>query len=316
MSSRSKAPLLNAPNPNAFDLPTAERLAKHLAEHPPVQPTPVRGWVLLAAAGGLLLISPALLMYPVLMLPVAVAGLVAAGVFSGKVHQARALRQRVVRAWELAMLRHHREALRRAWGLLPLVAKHPELHLRCVTVFAHVLDEQAGYDAALVAMDHLLAHLPDRHPMALQVRLQRANAALCSDQLADADDALRKLRGTIDTLPPGPLPAGYHLARLVQDVRTGHFTDAAEQADNTATQLRPLGVYAGYGYGLLAYCQHQTALRADDPQAADTAQRAARRLWHMATLLVPPAALAFRYRELEAMPTDPPTPPPTEPLTA
>ena len=297
-------------HPNRFEPPDAERVARHLAEHPAKPGMPWRRWVPAVMIGALAL-SLLYVVHPLLaVLPwLGLMGFMAWA--AGKVQQARALQQRVVRAWELAMLRHHREALRRAWTLLPLCQTTPQLWLRCVAVMAHVLDELACYDAAIAAMDPLLLGLPKDHPMALQVRVQRANAALCTDRLADADDALRKLRGTADTLPPGPIAAGYHLARLVQDVRTGHFTEAAEQAGHTAAQLRPLGVHAGYGYGLLAYCQHQAAARCDDEQTAHTARRAAAKLWHQATLLVPPAALAFRYRELRAM-LDTPAAAPTE----
>ncbi|MEM9416236.1 MAG: hypothetical protein AAGA29_12285 [Planctomycetota bacterium] len=292
---------MNAPNPNQFDAPSADRLARHLADHPPEPVRSVRGWVLFAMAGGLVLAMLLSAVLPALSLLLLLAPLGLMGFLAKRAQQTRELHQRVGRVWELAMLREHREALRRAWTLLPQVKHHPDLHLRCVAVMGHTLDDLAQYSSAMVAFDHLLEHLPANHPMALQTRVQRANAALCDDQLADADDTLRKLRGSIEQLPPGPIPASYQLAKLVQDVRTGHFAEAAQHADDTATKLQPLGVHAGYGYGLLAYCHHQLALRSDDPATAAKQKQDAEKHWHNATLLIPPAALAHRYRELAAM---------------
>ncbi|XAM01313.1 hypothetical protein OT109_07950 [Phycisphaeraceae bacterium D3-23] len=297
---------MNAPNPNQFDTPSPERLAKHLADHPPVMARSVRGWVLMVMAAGLMLAMLVSAVLPMLSVLLLLAPLGLLWFLANRAQRARELHQRVGRVWELAMLREHREALRRAWTLLPQVRQHADLHLRCVAVIGHTLDDLAQYDSAIVAFDYLLDRLPPTHPMALQTGVQRANAALCDDQLADADDALRKLRGSIEQLPPGPIPAGYQLAKLVQDVRTGHFAEAAQHADDTASKLQPLGVHAGYGYGLLAYCQHQLALRNDDVPAAAQQQHAAKQHWHNATLLIPPAALAHRYRELGALiPTGP-----------
>lgn len=299
---------MTPPNPNQFDPPTPDRLAQHLAEHPAVSRRSMHGLTLPVVVAGAVLLGMVMLLVPALGMLIVLVPLGAVVWLAARVQKARALQQQVTRAWELAMLRDYRVALRRAWTLLPNVTAHPQLHARCVAVIAQVLDELACYDSAMVAMDHLLDRLPERHPMAIQVKLQRVNAALCADHLADADDALRKLRGTVEPLPDGTLTAGYRLARLVQDVRTGHFADAAQHAEDTARDLRPLGVHAGYGYGLLAYCQHQLALRNDDADVAAQQHGDAQRYWDQATLLIPPAALAQRYRELSGM--DPATPTP------
>ncbi|MFI4860235.1 MAG: hypothetical protein ACIAXF_06090 [Phycisphaerales bacterium JB063] len=296
---------MNTTNPNQFDPPSAEKLAQHLAAHPPVAQRSIRGWMLMVMAGALMLAMLLTAVVPMLSVLLLLAPLGLVWYLASRAQRARELHERVARVWELAMLRQHREALRRAWTLLPSVCPHAELHLRCVAVIAHTLDDLAHYSSAIVAFDYLLERLPASHPMALQTGVQRANAALCDDRLADADDALRKLRGSIEQLPPGPIPAGYQLAKLVQDVRTGHYAEAADHADDTAAKLKPLGVHAGYGYGLLAYCQHQLAIRNNDPPAAAQQQRTADHHWHNATLLIPPAALAYRYRELAALiPTD------------
>jgi tetratricopeptide (TPR) repeat protein len=220
------------------------------------------------------------------------------GVMAGRVKRNREKHQQVTRAWELALLRQYREALRRAWRLLPEVRDQPELHGRCVAVIAHTLDELAAYEAATVAFDYLLERLPDGHPMATRVRLQHAAAAFAMDHLADGDDALRKLRPIAEERPNSQISAAYTLARLIQDVRTGHFAEAAEHAEQTAEALRPLGVEAGYGHGLLAYCCDQLAGHEADAERAQKRREAAARWWRAATILLPPAALSHRFAEL------------------
>ena len=261
----------------------------------------IQGWVLVSAAAGLMLIVLLSALVPVLGLLMLLVPLGVVVFLAMRAQRERAIQQRIARLWELAMLRHYRETLRRAWGLLPEVRSNAELHLRCIAVIAHTLDDLAQHESAIVAFDYLIERLPPTHPMALQLRVQRAAALLCDDRLADGDDALRKLRGTIEQLPPGPIPAGYQLAQLVQDVRTGHFEHAAQNAQNTAKHLWPLGIDAGFGYGLLAYCQHQNAQRNSDTAAAQQQRDDAKKYWQQATLLIPPAALAHRHHELRAM---------------
>ena len=284
-------------NPNDFSPPSADRLAKHLADHPPIPPSPWRGrgpmLALIAVALVIMLTGhPALAFLPWIAIVTMMIVLV------GRANRTRQLHARTVRAWELAMLRRHREALRAAWALLAEARPYPELQARAITVMAHCLDELAQHEAATVALNNLLGRMDPNHPMAAQLRVQRAQASLCTDHLADGDEALRKLRGRIDQLPTCAITASYHLTRLVQDVRTGHFADACSEADQTAQKLLPLGVDAGYGYGLLALCEHQLALRENDDAAADDRNRRSESWWRKATLLIPPAALVYRHAEL------------------
>jgi len=286
-------------NPNVFEPPTAEQLSRHLEANPPAG---AAGWrsrlpllILVVLGMSLLLsLSPALALLPWL-------ALLALMVFlSARMRAARELQQRVTRTWELSMIRRYREALGRAWELVPQCSKQPELHGRVVTIIAHILGELHQDEAAQVAYRYLLDRLPPDHPLALRLKVQSAIAMLGSDQLADADDALRKLRGQIEQTKDDTLGATYRWARLLQDVRTGHYADATEQAEQTAEALKPLGVDAGYGHGLLALCYHQLALHdpaADATLRTDLADRA-RRWWDKATLLIPPAALVFRHPDL------------------
>lgn len=289
-------------NPNLFEPPTAAQLTRHLEANTPAQGL---GWharlpvVLLVGLGMLLLVmtSPGFALFPLL----AVVGVMV--YLSSKTRAAAELQDKVARVWELAMIRQYRESLGRAWELLPQCRTSPQLHSRVVTVIAHVLGELRQEEAAEVAYGYLTDRLPGDHPLSLRLRVQRAVAALRSDRLADADESLRKLRGAIEQLHEPTLSASYQMARLLQDVRTGHYADAVEQAEDTAQQLKPLGVEAGYGHGLLALCYQQLSLH--DP-AADNDQRAAlarhaRTWWDRATLLIPPAALLFRHPDLRPL---------------
>lgn len=290
-------------NPNVFDPPTAEQLARHLGQYPAMPATvwQQRGPLLMViAVAGLALImigQPGFALLPLF----ALLGLMA--YLSGQARTAAELQARAARAWELAMIRRYREALGQAWELLPACRTRPELHGRAVTVIAHVLGELGRSEAAEVAYGYLLDRLPPDHPLALRLRVQQAIAALNNGRLADGDDALRKLRGQAEVSSDPSLAAMLRLARLVQDVQTGHYADAAEAADDTAAALIPLGVEAGYGYALLALC---FAMRSEydpsvEPDQKESLQQQARQYWDKATLLIPPAALVYRYPELNKL---------------
>ena len=166
---------------------------------------------------------------------------------------------------------------------------------------AHVLGELGNNEAADVAYRYLADRLPPDHPLALRLKLQQATVALNTGRLADGDDILRRLRGQAESSNDPSLGAAFRLARLVQDVNTGHYADAIEEADDTANALIPLGVEAGYGYALLALCcallaEHDPSL--EDDRRIDLAKQA-KAHWNKATLLIPPAALVYRYPELQ-----------------
>lgn len=285
-------------NPNVFEPPSAQQVARRLEENPPA----VAGtWqtrlplMIMAGLGLALLVagSPSMALLPWL-------GLMGLLVYlTSRAKAARDLQQRVMRAWELAMIRRYREAMGQAWDLIPACRNKPELHGRVVTVMAHVLGELRCDEAAEVAYGYLLDRLPADHPLSLRLRVQRAFAALRADRLADADDALRKLRAPAEASKDRSVAALYEMARLAQDAQTGHFADAVAKAEDTGNALRPLGIEAGYGYGLLALCHHQLATygQGAEPEKQKLAERS-RRWWDMATLLIPSSSLIHRHPEL------------------
>lgn len=289
-----------AANPNIFEPPTAEQLDRHLQQYPAVQ---VGMWqrgpilMVIAIAGLALLMigQPGFALLPLL----ALLGLMA--YLSGQARTAAELQARSIKAWELAMIRRYREALGQAWELLPVCRTKPELHGRAVSVIAHVLGELGQDEAADVAYRYLADRLPPDHPLALRLKLQQAIAALTGGRLADGDDTLRKLRAQVEASNDPSLAGAFRMARLVQDVQTGHYADAVKEADQTTQTLVSLGVESGYGYALLALCcallaEHDPSL--DDTQRIEYAQQA-RQHWDQATLLIPAAALVYRYPELQ-----------------
>ncbi|MFK7790719.1 MAG: hypothetical protein AB8C95_14655 [Phycisphaeraceae bacterium] len=293
----------SATNPNVFEPPTADQLANHLQKHPAMHTGAwqQRGPLLMVVAfSGLALLmmgQPGFAILPLLGL----LGLMA--YLSGQARSAAELQARAVRAWELAMIRRYREALGQAWDLLPACKTKPELHGRAVTVIAHVLSELGRDEAAEIAYGHLMDRLPTDHPLSLRLKLQRATAALTTGRLADGDDILRKLRSQAEARNDPSLTAALRLARLVQDVHTGHYADAIAEADNTAKALVPMGTESGYGYALLALCFHLLA-KHDPSQDDDTRverNQQAKHYWDQATLLIPPAALVYRYPELQKL---------------
>jgi hypothetical protein len=265
-------------------------LARHLAEHPA---EPGGQWVMPAAAGVLVgtLVLVVLVDHPsVALLPWGVLAAVWAFLHWRLMRrrQAEAAVQDVARH---AMLRRHRHALRTAWNTLPTAAGYPMLRHRLIGMMAHCLDELRALGAARVAMDHLLEDLPEGHPMAIALNIQRAMIDLQTDHLADADAQLRRLREPAQQVG-GVAAAGHRLALLLQDTLTGHHREALQQREGLVEALRPLGVDAGWGYGMMARCCQSVG--ASEGLDGDEAAR----WWDRATLLIPAHTLAERFEVL------------------
>ncbi len=257
----------------------------------------------MAAAVGLALTAPA---GPVVVLPwLIILGLLFYSAF--RVRRGRNLEARVQRVTDLAMLRRYVPSLRLAWQLLPAVSRNPELHLRTVVILGLNLDSVGACEAALVTYQYMLERLPKNHPGLAQLQAQAALAQLASDHLLDADATLRRLRDLENVEPANPVTATYHLARLAQMIRTHHDAEALPMAAGLVERLRPLGVEAGYGYGLMALAHHRVNLRRDETVADGTGETyndESAAWWSKATLLLPVEALTHRYTELAALTAD------------
>lgn len=275
-----------------FQTPSAEQVDAHLTRHEPRSPSRLMAWLPLTVLFVALVLSfirphPTVLMLPWLVL----AGTV--GFMSLRIRSLRQVEGQVSQAQELAMLRHHKSALQLAWQLLPSACRSPMTHGRLVAFMGHCLDQLKAYDAAIVTYNYLIAQLPQQHPGSVQLLVQRAIAQLQTDQLADADDTIRGLRGMTEAIRNTATGAAYRLAQLLQLVRTNHFAEAVETSDSLLEDLRPLGVEAAYGHALMALSYRQLT----DP----TAQRHADIWWSRATLLLPASALIDRFAELNTI---------------
>ncbi len=287
-----------------FAPPTAAQVERHLQRHPPRGPARLGAWMPILALGavvGLMALSSAWLL-GALPWALALAGIVF--FYSYRVNALRNLEQRVVQVHELALLHDHPRTLRLAWRLLPEVTIVPHLHGRVVAIIALTLDNLRCHEAALAAYAYLLERLPADHPAALGLRLQQAMAQLANDQLIDADDTLRRLSHVPRDYPQTELSATWRLARLLQQAVTNHFDEAVEQAGDLIDQLRPLGIDAGFGHGLMALA----CLRQEQREAAQA-------WWSRATLLMTPGSLTHRYAPLRE-PASALTASPTSPAEA
>jgi tetratricopeptide (TPR) repeat protein len=276
------------PQPDNFEPPTPEQVRDYLQQNEPQGPNRWTGLLPFIALG--VVMGMAFTSHHALaaLLPIAVVvGLLA--ILSWRVRSLKRIEQRAVRVQELTLTRSFPQALRLAWRVLPDLRALPELHGRTVAAIAHCLDQVKAFDAAIVSYDYLIVHLPNDHPGAVQLTIQRSIAQLFADQLADADDALRRLRNMIERYRDSAIGASYRLAYLVQQVFTGHYADAIEESDNLIDDLRPLGVEAGYGYALMALSHHKL-------DGKDT-----NLWWERATLLVEPASLVERFDQLDPL---------------
>lgn len=299
-----------------FRPPTEEQIKQLLETHPPTGPSALMAWMPMLLLGFAMLLSITLNSGPLALL--AWFPLIGVFVFLGiRVRMYRALEAKAAYVRELAMMRRWPDALRYGWQLLPDLYVAPELHARNIAAMAYSLEQAQAHDAAIVALDYLIARMPAEHPSALQLRLQRTLAQLANDQLADADDTLRKLRGApaiAEAKEPNPIRASYRMASLLQQVRTRHLEDAVDEAGDMLEELRPLGIDAGYAHALLALSFHQTNVKAETlgSMPVDEERLQGRSLlehaatwWSRATLLLAPAALLHRYGDLRPLLDEP-----------
>jgi hypothetical protein len=282
-----------------FSTPSPEQVVSYLREHPASPPSAwsVRMPMLVAVV---LIVVSIVLGGPIgALLPwFALAWLF--GHSALRAYKAQALETDVRKTQELAMLRRYPEALRRGWRLLPAACVNPMLHSQTVAMISHCLDTLGAYDSAIVGYDYLLERMPAGQPVAVHIGVSRAGASLGAENLSDADDALRRLRGAVEPFNHTPISAAYRLTQLAQRVRTHHFADAVQERDGLIEALRPLGVEAGYGHALMALCYYQQPQNDLEPDGQDVNTQA-REWWERATLLLPAGALVGRYPELKPL---------------
>lgn len=272
-------------------LPNEQQVAQHLKNHSLRTPSRLIGLLPLIILVGVLLVALTVQHPLAVVLPwFALAGVLI------KVHiRVRRLRHRqseLQKVQELSLQRRHREALDLAWQLLAGTTNLPQMHGHTIALIAHSLDQLKAYDSAIVAYSSLIDQLPQQYPGSLQLQIQRAIAQLQADHLVDADDTLRRQRHAVEAFANTIVSAGYQLARLIQQVRTNHFTDAIGQAPTLLDDLRPLGIEAAYGHALMAL----SYLRLENDPTTN-----AQLWWTRATLLMPAGTLVNRFAELNSL---------------
>lgn len=209
------------------------------------------------------------------------------------------LERQLVKVHELSLQRQWPAALSTGWALLPKLRRLPDLFARTVAFIAYGLDEQGAFESAIVGYDFLLKRMPTEHPGAMLLTIQRAMAQLAVDRLTDADESLRRLRH-LEQWPGSGMSAAYCLAMLWQMVRTQHYADAVGLEERLVQRLRPLGVEAGYGYGLMALARWRLSAEAG-AAGGESRGTGAEEWWRRATLLLPVAALTRKFADLEPM---------------
>ena len=279
-----------------FTPPTAEQIRTHFDRYPPRGPSKLMTWLPMTALAVALLVSMSIESNWAAILPWLTVGVLFFGL-AARIHRAKQLESRITQIQEWVMLHHWVPALRAAWRLLPSLVTLPSMHGRVVAMIAHCLDQIKSYDAAITAYDYLIDRLPTNDLLSIQLRLHRSISLLVNDQLTDADDALRKIRGHTDALNHPGLNATYRLAGIVQQTRTNHWSAAADQANpELVDQLRPLGIDAGYGYALVALSHYKVNEPLEQPTTDYTAY-----WWSLATLLLPTSTLVYRFAELDQL---------------
>jgi hypothetical protein len=290
MPARTRQPVAD------FVPPTAAQVADHLNAHPPTGPSLGSRWGATAVlfTGVVLMVT----VWPMtVVFAIVVVLLFSFGSTLWRRRHLATLERRTSLVGELAVLRQYARCLRLAWRLLPRTVAHPPLHGRVVAAMAHALDALNCPEAAAAVYDHILARMPAEHPHTVLFKLQRAIAELRCDQLFDADETLRRLRGTIEALNQPPVNALHRLALLTQQVKTGHYADGIEHSPRLLRELRPLGVEAGFGYALMAVCFYHLIDKPQQPRARVLCER----WWTRAALLLPTAALVGRIPEARAL---------------
>jgi hypothetical protein len=233
-----------------------------------------------------------------------------------KRRQAIDLQRSMEQLRELTLLRRHRQACSAAWALIPRVNRHAHLHGHTTLMFASNLMGMNHFDGAIAAQDYLLEHIPNDHPTALLIRLQRVMAYLHTDQLRSADDELRALSRTeLPAFPSSLHAAGvlfqqiktHHHADVLSDYRLDKTTNEAEESDKAPSAdeqprdpialFAPLGTEAAYPYAMLAVAAHH-----------QDATGLAGRWWTAATRLRPAETLLEDVSEFRVLAGYPPAP--------
>lgn len=194
----------------------------------------------------------------------------------------------MLQVFEAVQLRNWDEAEPILTQLLAAPIHHAQVRTELLSSLSAVAESQDQFDAAQCLYEGILQ---ERRGDPLQLHtatVALAATLLRTGQLADAVNLIDRLaRAEL----PNALKAQVEVVSLMREIVMGQTEDGLAEADRRRKLFRDhLGTRAGYGYGLLAAAFDRA--RQEEP---------ARRYWHDATLLIRPADLLRRFRELEAV---------------
>ena len=178
------------------------------------------------------------------------------------------------------MLRWHDWAVTHTWKLLPRLRDKPTLYGQALLTLSQAMIRLHESESALVLLDELKQRGRPDHPALIQVRIQRVVCLLHTQQLADADDEIRRLGPIVEAMREPALAAGLRFIQIYQHVTTNHFDDAAALTPGLVETMRPAGVEAGYDYALAALASERVGLAEESSS-----------WWRRATLLIAAAEL-------------------------
>ena len=198
------------------------------------------------------------------------------------------------KAADLCLLERWEEAIEPLRKVLNKPVSLPQMRYQGLLELAGVAENTGQTDQAR----QIYRAISEEQPQGLLGKLSRlgeAIALLKLDHLADAETVIRQLE--VNAEGPG-LKSLVLLARLYQQIKTGHYAEALEDEVNKCELARQgLSTKAGYAYGLLGLAHNQ---------AGD--QEQSRKYWWKATMLIKPENLVRKFPELgqleEKFPSD------------
>ena len=192
------------------------------------------------------------------------------------------------KAADLCLMERWEEAAEPLRKVLKRPVNIPQIRYQGLLELAGVAENTGQTDQA----KQIYRAISDEQPQGLLSRLARVGEAIVLlklDQLADADAVIRQLE--VGAEGPG-LKSLVLLARLYQQIRTGHYAEALEDETGKCELARKgLSSKAGYVYGLLGLAKHNQA----------DGQEAAGKYWQQATMLIRPETLVKKFPELSQL---------------
>ncbi|NIA06891.1 MAG: hypothetical protein GWP14_04500 [Actinobacteria bacterium] len=200
-----------------------------------------------------------------------------------------ARRQGIIRcsrkAADLCLLERWDEAIEPLQKVLNKPVNQPQIRYQGLLELAGVAEHTGKLDQSRQIYQAIGQEQP-HGPLGRLALVGEAIVLLKLDQLADAEAVIRRLEVSVEG--PG-LKSLVLLARLYQQIKTGHYSEALEDEANKCELARlGLSTKAGYVYGMLALAHKNQTENQDQ----------AKKYWRQATMLIRPENLVRKFPEL------------------